>query len=636
MKYLAMVTALLGFLWTPAYAASLDTLGSVDVPISSSKVEVNRTSTINGTVVSAPVADFGDGDNTLFNSYFVAGQESVSLGGQKDTQGNVAHTQLNVLGYPYGNYQAGCTLCVFSTADGLSGAGGQAALSGLDYHLGAYAVAHGDAAEAGFYQFDDNSPARITAEATSFTDTTVTLKTPLTTAQMALLHNGMYIATNVIDPTQPTVEDTGLPHENAYWGFVNSWTSTTITVYGWAVLVSGSETAGQVPDITHLDTTKSTYTVPMVFIGAPGKVWSKNTYVNFDGSRVYGSSATSRANQYEREEMDFRATNFSNPNSFSYHGWTTSFQCIPCDSKAATPESYAYLVNGPGLPRAFVAQLYGDGLEFSGYNTWIPGDQAPPAAVGSNHIMWDFKTTLPSNNVVHLDARTVHDQSDTSSWGNYSIRLGMNVDGTRAKDVYSGGTDMAWLAWNYQGQVGSWCILSNGTTLGLCQLSEGNLEVHTATAFDADVTAKTHFYLNGGSIDSSLKVTDQGTVSMWNTVDEGAAMTEYVNIDPGTTGGFSWYDKTTGSTVSGADRIMHVNNAGLFIDKGKVGSTVYATQDINTTLTTIRTGNYSAGDRVYCGDCTNANQASGEGTGRWIFLDNKLNWRSDDGVIATE
>lgn len=456
----------------------------INTPISQTYSEYTAP---DGTIITLPQGNYSG--QSVYNSFFILGAESASLGGQTDAAGNPVHQQLSIVGMPFGNYNAGCTLCIFSTSSAFNGGGAQAGLSGADFHGGAGAISGGDAAMAGFYQYDENFSARVTAQATAFTATTVTLKTALTNEQMATLHNGMYIATNVIDTSVATTNTiNGTPNENAYWGFIKSWTANTITVYGWAVLGAGNSTSGQIPDVSNLDTTKSTYTVPMVFIGVPGKIWSKNTYVVFDGDKIYGSNATTRANAYEREELDFRGTNFTNANSFTYHGWTTSYQCIPCSATAAGKDSYAYMVNGPGLPRAYVAQLYGDGLEYSGYSTWLPGNGSPDSTQGSNHIMYDFASSLTTNNTLHFGAKVFKDLAATTTWQDYSIRLGMNVDGTRTKDVYSGGSEMAYIVWNYNGGPGTLCILSTNSTVGLCQNNNGVIESHLAATFDTTVS----------------------------------------------------------------------------------------------------------------------------------------------------
>lgn len=441
-----------------------------------------------GPVLRLPVARMFN-DNGAF---LTLGDESAAIGGFYDAAGTAVHRGLSIVGQPYGNYNAGCTLCVFSTSDGYDGGGAQAALSGLDYRAGAGAVAHGDLAVAGFYHFDENAPARITAAVASFDADGLTLAQPMTDEQMAVLHPGMYIATNAIDPARPTTGPDGVPTNVAYWAFLKSWDQRHLRVWGWAV-PGGSDRAGQVPDVRTLDRTKSRYPGPMAFIGVPAKVFSENNYILFDGDRIYGDHATAVANAYERNEVDFRGTRFDRPHSLSFHGVTTSYQCLPCATDAASDESYAYLVNGPGLPRAYVAQVYGDGLEFQGYSSFIPGNGAPwPGTAGATHIMASFASALPSNNTLLLSQWVLRNATATGDWRDYELRIGGQIDATRdRRRGLIGGSPMGSIAFNYNGQhFGGWCGLGNNANPGLCQEGDGTTDFAARATFDTDAVVR--------------------------------------------------------------------------------------------------------------------------------------------------
>lgn len=431
----------------------------------------------------------------------------VQFGGNYDTNGKIVPMGLSVYGRPYGNYNAGCTLCVFSSTGGMNGGSGQAAISGIDYRGGANAVANGDMATVGFYHFDENSSGRIVAQATSFGAGVVTLSVPMTNEQMSQLHAGMYVATNVIDPMLPV--NTSFLRSNAYWGYIKSWDATHIYVYDWAVLGKGNSTSGQIPNIQNLDNQLSTYTVPMVFVGVSGKIFAENEYMDADGTKVLGSNATAVANAFEREEFDFRAHDWTKPNSLSFHGWTTSFQCRPnCNSKAVSEDSYAYLVNGPdGLPRAYVAQTVGNALEYSGYSTFIGGNGAPQAldnngniisaVVGSNHIMSSFASALPSNNTIHMSTIVNREAVSKNDWRDYGVRLTMDVDSQRDrnKGLYSGAR-MGSIAFNYNAaHYGGICLLGYDNNQGLCQ--EGDGSVNFAKTITTQSTA---FFTKGLSV----------------------------------------------------------------------------------------------------------------------------------------
>lgn len=551
---------------------------------------VNNYQTTDGSVIKRTLVKLAPDESTSFT----IGKETVQIGGNYATFPPAANStenidvavpmSLSILGRPYGNYNAGCTLCVFSSSSGMFGGGGQAALSGLDYHgtpqhNRAYAVAHGDMATAGFYQYDENSSGRVVTQAASFGPGVVTLVTPMTDEQMSQLHDGMYIATNVIDPAI-TGSETKLS-SHAYWGYIKSWDATHIYVYDWAVLGGGNSAAGQVPNVQHLDSTLSTYKVPMVFVGVSNKIFSKNTYVNADGSNVLGDKATAVANSFEREEFDFRAKNWTKPKSLSFHGWTTSFQCDNCDSQAVSEDSYAYLVNGPnGLPRAYVAQTVGDALEYSGYSTFIGGNGPPQQVdadgnvssgiIGSNHIMSSFASTLPSNNTIHMNTIINRDSVANNDWRDYSVRLVMDVDGKRDRRAgLTGGSRKGSIAFNYNNvHDGGICLLGFDTNQGLCQEGDGTVNfAKKITAKDDVVFRNMVFTAAAGYNKDQKKVTGQGSIQSWNTFDFGKAHTEFVNVDPANdNGGFDFYDINTGTSVEDVTPLVRLGKAETFFN----------------------------------------------------------------------
>lgn len=53
------------------------------------------------------------------------------------------------------------------------------------------------------------------------------------------------------------------------------------------------------------------------------------------------------------------------------------------------------------------------------------------------------------------------------------------------------------------------------------------------------------------------------------------------------------------------------------------------------TLSTIQGETHTPSNRQWCSDCRSPTQATGAGTGRWIFLDESSTWRTDDGLKAS-
>ena len=471
-------------------------------------------------------------------SMFTLGQETLQLGGDIDGRNQKISRSLSVYGRPYGNYNAGCTLCVFSGADSFYNGGGQAAISGIDYRGGANAVANGDMATVGFYHYDENASARVVTQAVSFGPGVVTLASPMTNEQMSLLHQGMYVATNVIDPNYPV--DRNFIRSNAYWGFVKSWDATHIYVYDWAVLGRNNSAGGQIPNIQYLERNLSTYKVPMIFVGVSAKIFAENEYMVADGSKVLGDKASSVANSFEREELDFRARNWLKSKSLSFHGWTVSFECRPnCDHNAVSEDSYAYLVNGPdGLPKAYVAQMQGDALEYLGYSTFIGGNGGPEsvdengnisqAVVGSNHIMSSFASVLPGNNTIHISTIVNREKVQMQDWRDYSVRFLMDVDSQRdrKKGLYTG-SRMGSVVFNYNASHnGGICLLGYDKNQGLCQEGDGSVSFAQPVTLNSQIFMGEHQLLSFKNSKNSnavyLFTDEQGDLNLGTQISNGS------------------------------------------------------------------------------------------------------------------
>jgi len=465
--------------------AGLDGIGNVTSPVKTPQIATQQVVTNpDGSTVTQPRDLFVN----VGNQYFTQGAEAAIFGGLYTAGGTAMHRSLYVSGEPFGNFGAGCTLCIASSDSGVWGGGAQPAIGGIDYHLGAQAAAQSDYAAVGFYHADNDWSARVTAQVASYSAEGLTLVNPMTDEQMASLHDGMAIITNSIDPTASTTSSSGLLQMTPYAGYIKSWDATHIYVYGWAI--PSNTASGQVPGTTY-DSTVSTYTVPMVWIGVPKKNFAENVYTTADGSKVLGNAATSIVNAYEREEYDWRGSNWSKPGSVSFHGWTTSFQCTNCDPNAFDENSYAYFVNGPGgLPIAYSASMDPYALEFKGSNFWAGSWGEPPNGVGSNHIMGSFMGVPSGGGNIYLSA--LNYQHDTSTgWTSSEIRLGMNISGTRdRKNGLTGGSDGGQVIFNRLGYPYGVSLCTNNDSSCLDMDGSGNgwfgKDEHVAGTIHAD------------------------------------------------------------------------------------------------------------------------------------------------------
>lgn len=539
-------------------------------------------------------------------SKFTIGRESVQIGGLYTSKKTPVHRSLSVIGQPFGNYNAGCTLCIFSTSSGSFGGGGQAAIDGLDYRAGASAVSRGGFDVVGFYHYDENYPARVTAQVKEFSKGLATLVNPMTAEQMATLHQGMYVVTNVVEP-QISTSVKGLVRVHAYAGFLKKWDATHLWVYDWAVPGAGNSKSGQIPDASNLDQSMSTYKYPVAWVGAPTKHFAENSYMAADGSRVIGDKATSVANAFEREEFDFRASNWSLPHSFQYHGWTTSFQCDNCVNNAVDDDSYGYLVNGPGLPTAFKAQVYGDGIEYQGNNAWIGGNGAPevvladdktssaPAQVpvGTNHILAGFSSRLPSGDNLNLYSVIERVQKTDGGWSDYGLRFGMARNGERdRRRGLIGAEALGSILFNKPGHQGGVCIDGNVNSSGLCVDGDGTLNFYGDGHFEKNVSLASDRGIafsttaSSGDRQQVLQMCDDQTLCL---KDANSKVRSFLS------------KQVEGGTVE-ARSLWIADGHGNWIAGSKV-ATGGAVAEASYTFATLPTNAMPDGAHVWCADC---------------------------------
>ena len=600
-----------------------------------------------GSVVNVPTLVLGQ--SALSTQYPTLGAETQAFGGfLSATTSNgqsvayPSYSSLSLVGRPYGPYNAGCVLCVFS-GGGTYGDKAQANISGVDYRTGAAAVAQMDGEQATLYQKDENTEARVVAPVTSFTASTAVLTTPLTQDQVSLLHPGMYVATNVISPTAPATTSTGLISENTYWGIIKSATPTTITVYGWAVLGQGDSTVGQIPNARYLDTTKSSYGSPVLFIGAPAFITSKKTEVNFDGSKVYSATATSRANSYQSDELNFYAKNFGKEDSIAFQGPTITFRCDACDVNAINRVSHGYSVDAPGLPVAFLAKVYGTGVEFEGQSTWLPGAGAPSSTVGSNHILFDFISDLPTGDEKHFGAKVFHDTTGQNSPDNYTIRLGSTLGGTRTGDVYSGGTPYGDVGFGVNGNSSSVCLETSSQKPTLCSDDTGNVSV--TNLLSVKTISLQNYHIGSVAYDQTKDLTTgSGIIESFNDVGNGEADMYTIRPTSSSSGGYRWVQATSGASLKSAPVLMSVDSNALTAYEAfnQIGlsktstatNNLYSSVGVSTSILG-RTGGTAVGNYS---TTLSTQESEGSWTGALLTLNGfsgKKVWRfSDDGSIV--
>ena len=394
-----------------------------------------------GVTVTVPDAQIGSAAG--FDQF--TGPDSFTIGGSAmpDTPAGwvspapAFNPTVNMVTAPYGSFNAGCGLCLFMSQDNITA--NRAGISGVDYRTGPSAMpAIGSNDAVGFYEQPQNYAAKMVLTAASYTATQVVLKTPLTAEQMSLLRTNMYLVTNSIDPTSPTgTASDGLPVNNLMEGFISGWdpAGTYITVAGWAS-VSGTGVANAIPSTIALDTAYSTYSSPTVFIGAPTKVWGRNTYINY---QTPGSNpTTSLIRRFEGEEMDWRY-NASKANEVDFHGLTMSFAPTGGFGPAGmTPDSYALLMNGV-LPRYVVIQDSGAAPVLIDTGFYQMGSNGESTTT-PNAEMFEHDAYADGANLMRLEGRVIHTGTATG-WTGAEMDLGLWIDGGQGNNAgtYAGG-----------------------------------------------------------------------------------------------------------------------------------------------------------------------------------------------------
>ncbi|MBS1028325.1 hypothetical protein [Gluconobacter albidus] len=315
--------------------AGLDGNGNVTAPVASRSITVQDSYTASSGLptVTPRIKLYRGALDALAGGPDAVWMGGFSLPSVSGAAGDPATSAIvNIAARPYGNFNNGCALCLFSTGGTQTDGAGRAAISGADWHEGVSANA-GMGDIVGFYEHLDNSPARLILPVTAYTATSVTLASALTAEQINQLRAGMYIWSNSIDTS---LTDTGsssgqIPTARFYGGYVTGWSGNTITVNGWSVFEQPPG-AGAVPDVTKLDASVySNRTTPTVWIGSPGKVFARNVYASY--VEPTAGAETSLAHEYQAEEADF-ATYAKTPHSVKYSGYVLS------------PQSYGALNDG--------------------------------------------------------------------------------------------------------------------------------------------------------------------------------------------------------------------------------------------------------------------------------------------------
>ena len=448
------------------------------------------------------------------------GQETVLVGGTRsrdfpgqtvrDTANNAS---LNIVGAPYGPFNAGCVLCVFTSQSDI--ADNRAGISGLDYHLGAKAVSGADLV--GFYEAPTTLEARMVLDVDHYDANKVYLKSPMTPLQMAKLHKNMYIITNSVDPRfnlrpLPMYDDNAIRLVNLVSAIISGWSADgqSIDVAGWAVPSGNDFSAGQVPNAGRLDRYWSQYGRPMVFIGAGTKMFARNTWMYYDGSKTKGR-ATSLVRAMETEEVDLRYT-ASRAHEVEMRGLTISMDPLGgYGPHGLTSDSYHLLLSGYSPTML----MFNDGKDtnvIKAHSFYVHGNEGVGSQRSSSELFEHSAFADGANNMRLAGYLTKAGRASGAQAA--AFHLGLRIDGVQG-DPLSGGS---WgeIVWNKDGGNNGGLSLCGGSgACGLIERWDGSISLaRLAGALDLPAQAGIRFTDPGRHVVALLGADAAGDVAI--------------------------------------------------------------------------------------------------------------------------
>ncbi|MDF7678866.1 hypothetical protein PT277_09240 [Acetobacteraceae bacterium ESL0709] len=465
----------------------------------------------------------------------------------------------------------------------------------------------------------------------------------LTPEQMARIHPNQYVVTNSITTDVPAphfTDDSGdaNPKENLSLAPHNFYVSTvtgvakdgsSISVNGWGIQEGNKNghpwKANDVPTKTY-DTIRSHYGKAVAMIGMPTQTGGSNTYMSFDPI----NNPYSYIDRFNANEMNIHYDGTQSGQA-TMQGLMISFDCegpAAADGKCLHPtyDSTGLLINGSNLPNGIQNTIPSWGNEYKGYNFYIPGSKAPNDGLNNSHTSFESFTPTVDGHHQLITRQWVQQTADhISDWPDYSVNFGLVVDGTRWDSTGATGVRQGYISFDYsKANQGGVCIIGNNTVWlnkdapGLCIRGDGSTWSGGGIVLETQKALTARATVQGQETDgATLTGDDKGDWTMDSKINGGGSL-----------------------HVANTVYAPHLNTNYLTAPQGAtigaIGGLEFMRSGYSFTLKYIKTLGFSKSDRVWCDDCRNATQESGQGTGRWIFMDNAKNWRSDDGAPALD
>lgn len=420
----------------------------------------------------------GSDEFTGRDTVLVGGRALPDIGGQVIASGDLGTPgKLSIFGSVDGPFNNGCALSVASGHK--NWASQRAGASGMDYRNGT----------AGVTAFSDgitncnwsgNIEPLMDLQIKSYDTTHAYLTTPMTAAQMALLHTNMYLETNSLYvPTSnfysavTEIPTNGTTWQEGYYkGVIEGWDpfGTFITVNAWAVPASGDMSSGQVPSTAsaNLDTVYTSLATPTVFVGGITGMSSHNDYLEWDDRRQ------SLVRSMEYDELDFRYY-AQHPHEVASDGFMFSDAAIEGSPvtgiNAYTTDSQMFGIN-TDRPTVFSVGMDPTAVLFNSAPFYVRGNQGVST---QNYIpiqdMFAFQGYADGQDGFNLLGYLKKESTSAIGATATSFHLGLKINGDKTKPEDPDGGQWGQLAWNANGANNGGISMCGGSGTSRCGVS---------------------------------------------------------------------------------------------------------------------------------------------------------------------
>lgn len=573
--------------------AGLDSLGNITAPVNAPLL----TGAPSTSVGAQPLVNLGRFPimNAVANEADPFQSPDALYVGGLPTQGWAANGLANnergrpgslvVVGQPWGPYNAGT---LESLLWGM-GVDQQNGVANVDWRTGSVPPFDAVAQYIGV----TNTQAMIVAPA-RFGSGNVTISPALNATQIAQLRVGMYISTNVTN-SQVSMKGpsnwigSSYPIANYYQGIISGWhqdtdssghSVTIITVPAWDSYDFTAHSMTAVPGQQSgdaIDTVRSDYRTPMVFIGNDTGEAAHNEYIFYDGSKSAtpsnGGHATALSHALGDDEVDLRYY-ATQPNEVYVTGLTLSLAAMansPVGREAITSGSYLLNLSSGDAPNLLVLDGAAEANIVQGHSFYLHGQEGTFFPKGSTSVRpvqtnFSFMSYADSTNAMNLIS---YQQAYGTGMGyaNTSYHFGLHTDGDVMKPTTSG-YNQGEIEWNPKGTAqGSIGLCANGENCGVLVGGNGVASVPNGLNFPSPSS-------NG--------------VSTYATEDDGANLTFHASNGPGS------YANLKAATFTATAAII----APSIVTQSGVGPA-----DPGITMANLPSGRLSDGQRAWCSDC---------------------------------